>query len=127
MKCTKAELLEALHDLVGEAGLKTAPADLDNYGKDWTKVYKPAPVAIVLPANTDEVIALVKFAKRMEVLLVPSGGRTGLSGGAVAPSGELVVAFDRMNKILEFDPSDRLVVCEPGGTEIDYEYVRKAK
>ena len=34
MKCTKAELLEALHDLVGNAGLKTAPADLDNYGKD---------------------------------------------------------------------------------------------
>jgi FAD/FMN-containing dehydrogenase len=114
MKCTKAELLEALHDLVGDAGLKTSPADLDTYGKDWTRVYTPLPVAIVLPADTDEVVALVKFAKRMEVPLVPSGGRTGLSGGAMAHSGEVVVAFDRMNKILDFDASDRLVVCEPG-------------
>ena len=40
MKCTKAELLEALHELLGDAGLKTSPADLDSYGKDWTKVYK---------------------------------------------------------------------------------------
>ncbi|MDB4166343.1 FAD-binding oxidoreductase [Gammaproteobacteria bacterium] len=114
MKCTKAELLEALHDLVGDAGLKTSPADLDTYGKDWTRVYTPSPVAIVLPADTDEVVALVKFAKRMELPLVPSGGRTGLSGGAMAHSGEVVVAFDRMNKILDFDASDRLVVCEPG-------------
>ncbi|MDP5002933.1 MAG: FAD-binding oxidoreductase, partial [OM182 bacterium] len=73
MKCTKAELLEALHDLVGDAGLKTSPADLDTYGKDWTRVYTPSPVAIVLPADTDEVVALVKFAQRMEVPLVPSG------------------------------------------------------
>ena len=114
MNCTKTALLSELMEIVGEAGLRTEPADLENYGKDWTKVVKPAPVAVVLPASTQEVVDLVKLAKRLELALVPSGGRTGLSGGAVAPAGELVVAFDRMNKILDFDASDRLVVCQPG-------------
>ena len=114
MKSTRKELVSELLEIVGEAGLRTDPADLENYGKDWTKFVKPAPVAVVLPASTEEVVALVKLAKRLELALVPSGGRTGLSGGAVAPAGELVVAFDRMNKILDFDASDRLVVCQPG-------------
>ena len=45
---------------------------------------------------------------------MPSGGRTGLSGGAVAANGEIVVSFDRMNRILEFDPADRIVRCQAG-------------
>ncbi len=114
MNCTKSELLDALEAIVGDAGLKTEAADLESYGKDWTKFTKPAPIAIVLPADVEQVVDLVKLAKRLDVPLVPSGGRTGLSGGAMAPSGELVVAFDRMNKILEFDATDRLVVCQPG-------------
>jgi FAD/FMN-containing dehydrogenase len=114
MNCSKAELLEKLIEIVGEDWLKTDPADLETYGKDWTKAYRANPIAIVLPKDTDEVVALVQLANLHEVALVPSGGRTGLSGGAVAANGELVVAFDRMNKILEFNPADRQVVCEPG-------------
>ena len=114
MNCSKAELLEKLIEIVGEDWLKTDPADLETYGKDWTKAYLANPIAIVLPKDTDEVVALVQLANLHEVALVPSGGRTGLSGGAVAANGELVVAFDRMNKILEFNPADRQVVCEPG-------------
>lgn len=114
MNCSKAELLEKLIEIVGEDWLKTDPADLETYGKDWTKAYPANPIAIVLPKDTDEVVALVQLANLHEVALVPSGGRTGLSGGAVASNGELVVAFDRMNKILEFNPADRQVVCEPG-------------
>jgi len=114
MNCSKAELLEKLVEIVGDAWLKTDSADLETYGKDWTKAYPANPIAIVLPKDTDEVVALVQLANLHEVALVPSGGRTGLSGGAVAANGELVVAFDRMNKILEFNPADRQVVCEPG-------------
>ncbi len=114
MKCSEAELLGELKAIVGEDWVKTDPAQLENFGKDWTRVYQPAPVAIVFPASTEAVMELVKLANRFAVALVPSGGRTGLSGGAVAREGELVVAFDRMNKILEFDPIDRQVVCQPG-------------
>ena len=45
---------------------------------------------------------------------MPSGGRTGLSGGAVASNSEVVVSFDRMNKILDYSAKDRIVTCEPG-------------
>jgi glycolate oxidase subunit GlcD len=114
MNCSKIELLEKLVEIVGADWVKSEPADLENYGKDWTKAYPADPVAIVLPANTDHVVAIVLLANQHQVALVPSGGRTGLSGGAVASQQELVVAFDRMNKIIEFSPADRQVVCEPG-------------
>jgi glycolate oxidase subunit GlcD len=92
----------------------TDPADLDTYGTDWTRIYAPAPVAIVLPKTTEQVQALVKFANDNQVALVPSGGRTGLSAGAVAANGEVVVAFDNMNQILDFSASDRMVHCQAG-------------
>ena len=114
MNCSKSELLEKLVEIVGVGWVKTDIDDLQNYGKDWTKAYPANPVAIVLPSNTEEVIALVQLANLHEIALVPSGGRTGLSGGAVASNEELVVAFDRMNKILGFNPADRQVICEPG-------------
>jgi len=106
--------LAALGDIVGPDWVKTSVDDKATYGKDWTRAWTPAPLAIVLPRTTEEVIAIVKLALKENLALVPSGGRTGLSGGAVAAFGEVVVAFDRMNKILEFNPVDRQVRCEAG-------------
>src|SRR5690606_5053070 len=64
--------------------------------------------------TVEEVQQIVRLANEHHVALVPSGGRTGLSAGAVAASGEAVVAFDRMNKVLAFDPYDRAVTVQPG-------------
>lgn len=114
MKCSEAELIEELVSLLGEQWVKTDADDLMTFGKDWTKVYDPKPLAILFPNSADTVVSIVKLANRLEIALVPSGGRTGLSGGAVASQGELVVAFDRMNTIKAFDPTDRQVICEPG-------------
>lgn len=114
MKSSQSDLLQELARIVGSNWVKTEPGDLNNYGKDWTKVYPPNPIAAVLPANIEEVVAIVKLANRDEVPLVPSGGRTGLSGGAVAGNRELVVVMDRMNRIKDFDASDMQVVCEAG-------------
>ncbi len=114
MNCSKTELLEKLAEIVGDDWLKTDAADLENFGKDWTSGYSANPVAIVFPGDIDSVVAIVQLANLHAVALVPSGGRTGLSGGAVAANKELVVAFDRMNKILSFDATDRQVVCEAG-------------
>lgn len=58
--------------------------------------------------------AIVRWANAHKVALVPSGGRTGLSAGAVAANGEVVVSFDYMNQILDFNAFDRTVVCQPG-------------
>lgn len=107
-------LIDQLAGIVGVDAVKTCSADLNHFGKDWTKVYVPDPAAIVFPSNIEQVQDIVKLAHKREVALVPSGGRTGLSGGAVAEKQELVVSFDRMNKILSFDAVDRQVVCQPG-------------
>ncbi|MEO8876848.1 MAG: FAD-binding oxidoreductase [Polyangiaceae bacterium] len=85
--------------------LSRDPSDLETYGRDWTRVFTPAPSAIAFPRSTAEVAALLRLASAHHVAIVPSGGRTGLAGGAVAMNGELVVSLDRMRRI---DPVDEL-------------------
>lgn len=109
-----SKLIAQLAAIVGADKVTTTPDDLQRYGRDWTRAYPPAPAAIVFPRSVEQVQALVQWANAERVALVPSGGRTGLSGGAVALNGEVVVAFDYMNKIGEFNALDRTVVCQAG-------------
>jgi FAD/FMN-containing dehydrogenase len=114
MSTSQQEIVKILEATVGEEWVKTDPDDLETYGKDWTKFFPPDPLAAVFPKTIDETTAIVRNANNHGFALVPSGGRTGLSGGAVATKGEVVIAFDRMNKILDYSASDRQVICEPG-------------
>jgi FAD/FMN-containing dehydrogenase len=81
------------------------PDDLDTYGRDWTRVFQPAPSAVALPRSTDEVARLLRLCHDARVAVVPSGGRTGLAGGAMAKDGEIVLSLARMRRI---DPVDLL-------------------
>ncbi|UUY09186.1 FAD-binding oxidoreductase [Pseudomonas sp. J452] len=111
---TNPALIEALKTLVEPGKVLTDADSLNAYGKDWTKHFAPAPSAIVFPKTTEQVQAIVRWANEHKVALVPSGGRTGLSAAAVAANGEVVVAFDYMNQIVDFNEFDRTVVCQPG-------------
>ncbi|PJY95653.1 FAD-binding oxidoreductase [Pseudomonas donghuensis] len=111
---TDLALIDELMTLVEPGKVLTDAASLDAYGKDWTKHFAPAPSAIVFPKSIEQVQAIVRWANQHKVALVPSGGRTGLSAAAVAANGEVVVAFDYMNQILDFNEFDRSVVCQPG-------------
>lgn len=97
--------LETVNRLFPEDFLATSPESLEYYGKDWTKVYPPAPGAVVFPRTTREVADFLKLCHEHHVAVVPSGGRTGLSGGAVAANGEVVLSLERMNRM---DPVDLL-------------------
>tara|TARA_R110001599_G_scaffold52683_15_gene147434 strand:+ start:19877 stop:21277 length:1401 start_codon:yes stop_codon:yes gene_type:complete len=108
------EVLQALQACVGESRVLTDADSLERYGRDWTRVHTPAPSAVVLPGSIEEVQALVEVALARQLALVPSGGRTGLSAGAVACQGEVVIALDRLNRIDEFNPVDRTVRCGAG-------------
>lgn len=111
---TDSSLIAELQTLV-EPGKVLTDVDLLNaYGKDWTKHFAPAPSAIVFPKSIEQVQAIVRWANTRKVALVPSGGRTGLSAAAVAANGEVVVSFDYMNQILEFNEMDRTAICQPG-------------
>jgi len=106
--------VQALLQAVPSLRLKTDPADLEHYGRDWTRRWVPDPLAIALPATVEEVQAIVRWANEHAIAIVPSGGRTGLSGGAVAAHGELVLSLERMNKALSFDAIDRTLSVQAG-------------
>lgn len=106
--------LSELARLLPDLKLSTDPGDLEHHGRDWTRRWTPAPLAVAFPADIAQVQAIVRWAVQTGVAIVPSGGRTGLSGGAVAAHGELVLSLDRMNKVLEFNPVDRTLTVQPG-------------
>lgn len=107
-------LASALASLLGSESVSTEADDLENYGLDWTRFYQPAPAAVVFPRSTEDVCALVRYARNENIGLVPSGGRTGLSGGACALNGEVVVSFERMNQLLEINPEEPSATVQAG-------------
>ena len=94
--------------------IKVDATDLAQWGTDWTRSFTVDPLAIVFPESNEQIVRLVKAASDWGVSLVPSGGRTGLSGGAVASNREVVVSLDHMNSILNFYESDQIVHCQAG-------------
>ena len=107
-------MIEKLGEVLPPHRVSTAKDDLDNWGRDWTRSFAVAPSAVVFPETVQEVVAITRLANAEGFALVPSGGRTGLSAGAVASHGEVVVSFDRMNRILDFNETDRVVRCQAG-------------
>lgn len=90
------------------------PELLAAYGVDWTRVYDPAPSLLTRPHSTDEVSRLLALCHEHAVPVVPSGGRTGLAGGAVAKDGELVLSLERMRRIGPVDENGMSVRVEGG-------------
>lgn len=107
-------VVKELEGLVQEGRVLADADSLQHYGCDWTKQWQPDPLAIVLPKSLEEVQALVLWANENQVSLVPSGGRTGLSGGAVARNKEVVISLDLLNEINEFSDTERTVRCGAG-------------
>lgn len=88
--------------------------DFEKYGKDWTNFYEPNPEIILFPKTTKDVQQIIRFANENKIGVVPSGGRTGLSGGAVALNKEIVISLERMNKILDFNKVNQTIKVEAG-------------
>ena len=114
LELNASDLIVELLAIVGDGRVKTDEDTLFHWGKDQTQLYKPNPIAVVFPSTTEQVQALVQLANQYNLAITPSGGRTGLSGGAVAKNGEIVLSLDKMNKILDFLPADRLVKLQAG-------------
>ena len=84
------------------------------YGRDWTRVHDPAASAVVFPRSTQEVSAFLALCQTHQVAVVPSGGRTGLAGGAVAAQGEVVLSLERMRTMHEVDVLGQTVRVQAG-------------
>lgn len=99
--------------LLGEDRVHTDPATLALYASDETPKFC-IPEAVLFPAGHDHVAGIVRIAAREKLPITPRGAGSGNVGGALPTSGSLVVSFECMNHILEFDPDNRLMVVEPG-------------
>ena len=94
----------------------TDPGSLLHYGRDWTRFWPPAPAGVVFPRSTADLVDLVRWARSERQALVPSGGRTGLSGGAVARAGELVVSMEKMRGLVELNTVEPSLTAQAGMT-----------
>jgi FAD/FMN-containing dehydrogenase len=113
-----SRLLDAIRAVVGERGLLTDPSDTAGACEDWRRLYKGRTSAVIRPANTEEVAAVVRLCAEAGVPIVTQGGNTSMVGGAVpAEDGsELVLSTVRLNRVRDLDPVDMTMTIEAGVT-----------
>ena len=107
------QIVDELRRVVGRDHVITSADDLRIFERDGS-IEGAAPDAVVLPANADQVAAIIKVAGRHKVPIVPRGAGTGLSGGAVTIKGGIALQVTRMRRILEIDPIGQTALVEPG-------------
>ena len=118
-------LVEDLRAVVGADYVIYKPEDLIVFEYDGS-VDRALPTVVVLPASVGQVSDCVKLAAGYGIPLVARGAGTGLSGGAVAERGGMVLALTRMTKILDVDVENRVAIVEPGVINLDLtEHVSK--
>jgi glycolate oxidase len=108
------EELRAVAEIVGDAHLLVSDGDLAPYAKDWTRDLVAAPAAVVKPRTTEEVSRLLALCHERTIPVTAQGGRTGMSGGALAVFGGLGLSLERMTSILEIDTDNLVAVAEAG-------------
>src|SRR5277367_2491863 len=106
-------LIQSLQSLLGKPAVLSLPEELLMYEYDGS-IEKSLPDAVVFPSTTEHVSQIVKIANRFDVPIVGRGAGTGLSGGAIARAGGLMIVFARMNKILSVDYENLRAVVQPG-------------
>jgi glycolate oxidase len=107
--------IELLAGVVGAEHVRTGDAIKDDYGHDEALTAEPQrPLALVAPASTDEVAAVVRLADEHRIPVTARGAGTGMSGGCIPRPDGIVVSFERMNRIVEIDTDNFVAVVEPG-------------
>ncbi|MFC5427259.1 FAD-binding oxidoreductase [Paraburkholderia denitrificans] len=113
---TSSAFLDACAAAIGAQHVLTGTHDAAPYLADWRRRYRGAARAVLCPADTREVAALVKLAHAHRVALVPQGGNTGLAGGATpdASGQQAVLSLRRLNRVREIDPHNNTITVEAG-------------
>jgi FAD/FMN-containing dehydrogenase len=108
------ELIDAARAAIG--GDHVLTSDLDAYAQDWRKKFFGRPLAVLRPASTEEVAALVRLCASHSVAIVPQGGNTGMCGAAVPDESgqQVVLSLARLNRIRSLDPDNNTMTVEAG-------------
>ncbi len=109
---------DAFRSIVGNEWFLDTPEDLATYSYDG---FLPEfmPDAIIVPGSRDEISNIMRVANREKINIVPRGAGTNICGSSVARKGGIIIAFHRMNKILEIDPENMCAVVQPGVVNAD--------
>ena len=107
-------LARDLAAIVGAQHVREARAERVTYAMDGLPTHRRVPDLVVLPGSREELIAIVRLLAALDVPFVPRGAGTGLSGGALADEGTVLIALTRLNRIVRIDRANRLAVVEPG-------------
>lgn len=108
------EVKQRLEVLVGKDYVLTDSFELKKYASDETEDLSFLPDIVIKPDSVDEISLILQLANKYRIPVTPRGGGTGLSGGALPVKGGIVLSTERMNKILEIDKKNFIVVVEPG-------------
>ncbi len=113
-----AEIATRMAAIVGDKYVLTAPADMEAYLREPRDRWRGAAACVARPGTTQEVAAILAFADKNGLKVVPQGGNTGLVGGQTpdASGREILLSLSRLDKIREIDPESNIMVVEAGVT-----------
>ncbi|MDY0882521.1 FAD-linked oxidase C-terminal domain-containing protein [Dongia soli] len=110
----RPQLVDALKRLIDPAGVIADPIALRAYENDGLTAYRQPPMIAVLPRDTAEVAAILRFCHQERIKVVPRGSGTSLSGGALPLADGILLGLGKFNRILEIDYDNRCAVVQPG-------------
>ncbi len=113
-RAVTAGVVEALRRIAGEAHVMVGDEALEPYTHDETVGLRAAPEVVVKVTSAEQVSQVMMLAQRERVPVTPRGAGYGLSGGAVAVCGGIVLSLEKMNRVLEIDHQNLMVTVEPG-------------
>ncbi|WP_371038272.1 FAD-linked oxidase C-terminal domain-containing protein [Rhodosalinus sp. FB01] len=114
----KRDLVEGLSRILPPEAVIHDPAETRAYECDALTAYRCAPLAVVLPASTEEVSAVLALCHRMGVPVVPRGSGTSLAGGALPTADSVILGVARMTEVLETSLEDRIIRVQTGRTNL---------
>ena len=114
-----SDLLDHFRQICGTAHVLThedPSTDLSAWERDWRKRAQGRALAVVRPANVQEVSEVVKACANAKISIVPQGGNTGLAVGSIPDDSgqQVVLSLQRMNKIRSLDAANLTVIAEAG-------------
>jgi glycolate oxidase len=114
----RAEIIAQLRDIVPGEGVIDAVNEMRAFETDALTAYRQLPLVVVLPENVRQVSRILKYCHANNIRVVPRGSGTSLSGGALPLEDAVLLVMSRFNRILEIDYPNRVVVAQPGVTNL---------
>ncbi len=114
----RAQIAAAMRDIVPGEGVIDQLDELAAYESDALTAYAQRPLLVVLPQNTEQICAVLRWCDEQQVRVVPRGAGTSLSGGALPLEDGILLGLSRLRRILEIDYDNRVAVVQPGVTNL---------